>query len=728
VTGSSQQFSRLDPRLQQWIWQQGWEQLRPVQNAAIDPILRGADVVIAAPTAGGKTEAAMLPVLTRAAALPRAAGALVICISPLKALINDQATRLESMAGNLDMPVQPWHGDVPEAKKRGWRSQPGGVLLITPESLEAMFVLRGRDLPAWFANVSSIVIDEIHAFMGTERGMQVASLLHRLEYVCTRRIQRIGLSATIGDLDLAASYLRPSTDRDVVLIDSPGRGDLKLRVHGYEVASMARDDGESEAQATNASIASDIYRVTRGSDNLVFANRRIDVEEYADRLRRICEGSGLANQFYPHHGNLAASFRHDVEDALKDRTRPATAICTSTLELGIDVGSVNSIGQIGPPFSVAALRQRLGRSGRRGGSAQLRVYVKEPHVDPRTPLHDALRADLFQSVAMIELLAEGWCEPPSAGELHLSTLVQQTLSTIAQYAGIDARSLWSALCAPGAAFELPPSRFATMLKGLSAAEAVEQMEDGTILLGREGERRVEHHSFYAAFTTPDEYRLLHEGQQLGTMPIDSAIWVGMLIVFAGRRWRIQDIDHTNRVIVVSAAKGGQPPRFRGSGGNVHREVRRKMLALYSDANTHAPGYLDQTSVRLFSEGRDEFRHARLQKRRLVDVDGGALLFPWCGDREQRTLTFILKHHGIEASDDGIAIMILGLASDDCRRALEEIAEAPPLDPIALAESIDPEPTQKHHDLLERSLLVEDYAAARLDVTGAMHALRFLLGS
>lgn len=698
-----------------------------MQNAAIDPILRGADVVIAAPTAGGKTEAAMLPVLTRAAPLPRDAGALVVCISPLKALINDQGTRLEALAGHLDLPVQPWHGDVPEAKKRAWRDRPGGVLLITPESLEAMFVLRGRDLPAWFANLSSIVIDEVHAFMGTERGMQVASLMHRIERTCGRQVQRIGLSATIGDLDLAAQYLRPAADREVVLIDSPGGGDVKLRVHGYEVGSAGTsDDGESEAQATNAAIASDLYSSMRGSDNLVFANRRIDVEEFADRLRRRCEGAGMANQFFPHHGNLSAALRHDVENALRDRTRPATAVCTSTLELGIDVGSVSAIGQIGSPLSVAALRQRLGRSGRRGTPSQLRVYVKEPFVDPRTPLHDALRADLFQTAAMIELLAEGWCEPPSAGELHLSTLVQQVLSTIAQYAGIDARSLWGECCGPGAPFSLTTTQFATLLRGLGAAEAVEQMDDGTLLLGREGERRVEHHSFFAAFSTPDEYRLVNEGQQLGTMPVDAAIWTGMLIVFAGRRWRIQDIDHTARVIVIKSARGGQPPRFRGAGGNVHRAVRQKMLELYRRTDPSPPGYLDGTSSRLFMEGRSEFGHASLRSRRLVDVDGGTLIFPWGGDREQRTLTLILKHHSIDASDDGIAIMVLNHDRSAVAKHLYKLLDADPIDSIALAESTNPEPTEKHHDLLENSLLVADYAASRLDVDGAMQVARWIV--
>ncbi|MFM5687926.1 helicase-related protein, partial [Aeromonas caviae] len=174
-----------------------------------------------------------------------------------------------------------------------------------------------------------------------------------------------------------------------------------------------------------------MYRVLRGSNNLVFPNSRSNVEKYTDRLRRLCEQDKVPNQFWAHHGSLSKTYREETEQALKSGDVPATAICTSTLELGIDIGSVKSICQIGRPPAVSSLRQRLGRSGRRKGeSAILRGYIIERELSPNTSISDSLREDLIQTIAMVRLLIGGWFEPPLAGGLHASTLVQQILSVI----------------------------------------------------------------------------------------------------------------------------------------------------------------------------------------------------------------------------------------------------------------------------------------------------------
>ena len=192
-----------------------------------------------------------------------------------------------------------------------------------------------------------------------------------------------------------------------------------------------------------------MFKVLRGTSNLVFPNARSDVEYYADSLRNSCERMGLPNEFWPHHGNLSKDVREDAEAALKKTDRPATAICTSTLELGIDIGPVKSVVQVGPPPSVASLRQRLGRSGRRKGEQMiLRGYCIEEESD-NPGISELLRENLLTTVAMVRLLAEGWYEPIRANKLHASTLVQQILSTISQYGGVNAAKLWNVLCAKG---------------------------------------------------------------------------------------------------------------------------------------------------------------------------------------------------------------------------------------------------------------------------------------
>ena len=270
----------------------------------------------------------------------------------------------------------------------------------------------------------------------------------------------------------------------------------------------------------------------------MFANARSEVELLAARLRDLCETAGVPNEFFPHHGNLSKDLREDVEAALKGHA-PATAVATTTLEMGIDIGSVHSVAQIGAPPSVAALRQRLGRSGRRGEPAILRVYVTEPSVDQRTSLPDQLRAELIQSIAMLELLLAGWCEPPAKDALHLSTLVQQLLSAVAQHGGVTASAAYGALCGPGSPFTaVTQAQFVTLLRGLGQNDVITQASDGTLLLGPLGERAVNHYSFYAAFTSPEEYRLFMNGRALGTVPADHTLYAGVLLIFGGRRWKV----------------------------------------------------------------------------------------------------------------------------------------------------------------------------------------------
>ena len=378
MAAKSDTFHLLHPSVQRWIYNQGWTELRDAQERAAGPILDGSqDIIIAAATASGKTEAAFLPICSRLL-LPEHSGASVLYVSPLKALINDQNDRMERLCENLQILVHPWHGDISAGRKREFVKQPSGILLITPESLEGIFVNRGPAVPSLFSRVLYVVIDELHSFIGSERGQQLQSLLRRVEHAVGHNIPRIALSATLGDMTIAAEFLRPKFGDKVRIIISEAAGqELKLLVRGYRMTALpnhtegrgaAEPDSaeETENDGSERAVAEDLLLTLRGANNLVFANSRRAVEKYADLLRRMCEARSLPNEFWAHHGNLSKEIREDVEISLKDTTRAATAICTSTLELGIDIGTVECIAQIGTPNSVASLRQRLGRSGRRG--------------------------------------------------------------------------------------------------------------------------------------------------------------------------------------------------------------------------------------------------------------------------------------------------------------------------------------------------------------------------
>lgn len=554
-------FALLEPRIQRWIWSEGWTSLRDAQERAI-PALLGADqdVIIAAATAAGKTEAAFLPILTNLLQDIETPGA-VLYISPLKALINDQWDRLARLCDELELPVIAWHGDISASRKHRFLKSPEGILLITPESLEALFVNRGTSLAGLFANLRYLVVDELHAFIGSERGKQLQALMHRVETIIGRPLPRVGLSATLGDMMLAAAFLRPNAPHHVSVIESKGSGQiLKVQIRGYVESKQAHPiQSDDEVFSPDHAIAEHLFQVLRGSNNLIFPNSRTQVEWFADNLRRRCEQDGLPNEFWPHHGSLAKDIREETEKALKGGDRPATAVCTTTLELGVDIGSIKTVVQIGAPPSVASLRQRLGRSGRRPGEAAiLRSYCKERQLGGGSPLSDRLRQGLLQSIAMIRLLMQGWFEPPRVHGLHLSTLVQQCLSVIAQRGGATAAELWSTLIRNGPFTEVEQGSFLSLLRALGERDLITQETSGLLLPGVVGERMINHYDFYSAFVSNEEFRLVCDGKPLGALPISRPLTVDQRIIFAGRRWRVTSVDTEAKVIVVRSDSGGAP--------------------------------------------------------------------------------------------------------------------------------------------------------------------------
>ena len=734
---TSSAFHLLHPKVQRWLWRQGWEALRDLQEAAIPVLLGGEeDAVIAASTASGKTEAAFLPILTR---LAEGSGGSVraLYLSPLKALINDQFDRLEQLCEELDVPVARWHGDVAAAQKKKLLARPAGVLIITPESLEALFVLQGPKVRSLFEHLEFVVVDELHAFIGSERGQQLQSLLHRVELAIRRRVPRVALSATLGDLSIACEFLRPGGGEAVRRIVSSGLGqELKVQVRGYRAVPPRLSPARAEAQEASGQpvslediVAGDALEISlhlfeklRGGHHLIFANSRSSVELYADLLRRHCEVHGIPNEFWPHHGSLSRDLREETEAAIKDRARPASAVCTTTLELGIDVGAIESVAQIGPPPSVASLRQRLGRSGRQGGAAVLRLYLQEAEIEERTPPQRRLRAGLVEAVAAVQLLVAGWCEPPEAGALHLSTLVQQVLSSIAQHGGARADQLWRALCREGAFPAVDSALFAELLRSLGAHELIRQLHTGEIVLDLAGERVVNHYSFYTAFQTAEEYRLTSGGRSLGTLPVSYPLFPGLYLIFGGRRWVVLEVDQERKTVDLQPAQGGRLPGFEGGrGAPVHERVREEMLAIYRSATV--PPFLDTQARDLLAEGRTHFGRLGLGDRRLLADGGGAALFCWRGDRVLDTLVVWLSARGLQVAQDGLALVFPNASPLEVRQELTAIAAADPPGARELAASVVNKQTEKLHPYLSEPLLALDYASSRLDVEGAWAVAR-----
>lgn len=681
-------FDRLHPEIRRWIRDQGWAGLRPIQDRAIRAILDGdTDVVVMAGTASGKTEAAFLPLLTKAAETGPE-GLRLLYVSPLKALINDQHRRLELLCDRLEMRLTRWHGDAPAGPKSRLLRQPGGVALITPESIEALLLRRPAEAARLFKCLEAVVIDELHAFLQGPRGLQLSSLLRRVDALCDVRPRRVGLSATLGDEAEAKRWLNPQAPELPVVLrsDSSGSG-LKLQVRGYEdppePRARAAPAGEELEPDALKRIGDHLFQHLRGSNNLVFAGSRARVELLADGLRERCVQEGVPEEFFPHHGSLAKELRETLELRLKAGDLPTTAVATTTLELGIDLGEVRSVAQVGAPKSLAGLRQRLGRSGRRGCPAILRIYVREPYLASDAHPVDRLRLETIRAVAAVRLLLEGFVEPPMQDAALATVVLHQTLATIASTGGIRPAAAHAAICGSGSILAMAPADYADLLRGAAreGTDLIEQSPDGLLMLGPTGERLVEGRDFYAVFATDEEWRLVAGGRPLGSLPIANMLGVGSLVLFAGRRWRVEAVDDRAKTLDVVPHRAGQVPKFDpGSGEPIHDRLAQCMRKVLEDSDD--PAYLDPHAKEFLTQARSAYRELSLERRNAFAAGRDAYLMTWCGTSVNSLLAVLVRAVGIDCEVEDVGIVAAGTSPDELLQTLAQIDECPPLEELS----------------------------------------------
>lgn len=719
------EHEKLDIRVQRWIFQQGWSGLREIQSLAIEPILSAqTDVLISASTAAGKTEAFFLPAISAIAEQQEGVG--ILYISPLKALINDQDRRLESLSDLLDMPVTPWHGDSPQGKKNKLKTSPAGIVLITPESLESLLIRDAGWVKSAFSLLRYVVIDEFHAFLGSERGHHLLSLLHRLEHLLGRLkspIPRVALSATLGEIEKVPLALRPNQSLPCKIIrDTNAVSTLKVQVKGY--VNPAQVDIEEPIDA-EYKICQDLFKFCRGGNHLVFANSRNRTESIAATLSDMCDQQHVPNEFFPHHGSLSKELRESLEKRLQQEQYPTTAVCTMTLELGIDIGKVNSVVQVTAPHSVSSLRQRMGRSGRRGGASILRMLIAEDELTKDSNPIDKLRLELIQSLAMIRLLISSkWYEPADTSLYHFSTLLHQILAVIAQWGGVRADQLYNLLCKEGPFQNVSAADYKAILLHMGGSELITQLGSGELVLGVLGERITGHYSFYAVFKTPEEFRIVSGTKSLGTLPVDSLVLVGQHIIFGGKRWIVKDIDSDKKTIYVERAKGGKPPKFGGSGMSVHDAVRQEMFKILSDGDYRIDvagqkiDFADANARELFRESVAFFNEAELRQNSLLQHGNDVYIFTWHGDKVVNTIAALLIMNGYEAGVYA-GVIEVGKASLTVVAALLSslsIRELP--NAVELAGGVLEKRVDKFDEFLPEEVISLGYGAKAFDIVGA----------
>ena len=429
--GEMNPFSRLAPFVQEYIYKKRWDTLREAQIGACRVLFDTPHhLLIASGTASGKTEAAFFPALTELYERPsKSVG--ILYIGPLKALINDQFERLNDLLREAHIPVWHWHGDVPQAQKTKLMQKPCGVLQITPESLEGLLMNRPNSVLALFQDLRYIIVDEVHAFMGADRGTQVMSLMSRIERMAGCSPRRVGLSATLSDYETACAWLGAGTSCAVEVVAPQGGRKLRLSVEHFGFPD-AKNEEEAEHLANAKKAFHDyIYDVTRLKKALVFTNSRTDAEVTTLEMGRVAARREEPDVFHVHHGSISAMLREETEAALRSGPGPAVAAATVTLELGIDLGELERVVQLGAPYSCSSFVQRLGRSGRRGEAVSEMLFVVPEEEDEEAQLPARMPWTLLRAIAVIELyVRDKWVEPLTLRKKPIGLLYHQTMSIL----------------------------------------------------------------------------------------------------------------------------------------------------------------------------------------------------------------------------------------------------------------------------------------------------------
>lgn len=529
-------FAEFAPRLQQAIVARlGWSSLRPVQELSGEALLSGKNAVILAPTAGGKTEASIFPTISSLVENePTGVGA--IYVAPIKALLNNQEDRLGLYTEMVGLRRFVWHGDTGTSARKKFLEDPAELLMTTPESLEVMLVSQRVDAEALFSDLRMIVIDEVHAIAGTDRGAHLMSVIERLRQISKHDIQRAGLSATVGNPHAILEWLQGTSERGGIVVDPPKQPSRRqlLIVH--------------EPDQTQIAFAA--AQVAQGCKSLFFCQSRATTEAVAETMRR------AGTTVYVHHSAVSKEERLLAEKEFHQGS-DACVVCTSTLELGIDVGDLDKVLQANAPETVGSFLQRMGRTGRREGQAANTTFFCED-VDT-----------VLQAIALIELAKEGWVEDVAVNDRCWPVLIHQLLAMSLASDGIPVQDVWSHLSTVPDFRGVSREEFDELVRWMIEDNSL-VLVSGRLVLGPQADRRFGRRNFmelYAVFSSPQSYTVETANKRvLGTLNqdfVDGLVDGVSCFLLGGRAWSVFNVAHNDRTVVVNPAPRGRQPTWGG---------------------------------------------------------------------------------------------------------------------------------------------------------------------
>jgi len=616
-------FKLLSEKMQQRIWAMKWERFTPVQDQTIPLILQTeSDIIVSANTASGKTEAAFLPIITKVEESAQTE-LKVLYISPLKSLINNQFARIERLCQNCEISIHRWHGDVGQSQKNKLLQNPSGILQITPESLESLFINKTGHLLFLFQGIEFIVIDEIHSFLDSQRGAHLRSLLSRMDSYTRIRPRIIGLSATIRNFDLIKQWVNPKRPEEVEVVEATDE-DKELQ---YSLLHFpAGKDGKMPLE-----LLEDLREVTRNYQSLIFCNSRGTVEETTVMLNRLAEREGVQEGYFAYHSSIDKAEREYVEKRMMTSRTPQSIVCTSSLELGIDIGALDLVCQLDTTFTVSSLKQRIGRSGRKQEEAQiLQMY---------TTREDSL----VQSVAVMKLLLEGWIEPATGYPVPYDIAFHQIISLCQEYNGVTWSQLIHNLEKNATFYKLPKKDMVSLIEHMVSTEMLEIVPGpNEYIVGLEGERLLRGRDFYSVFMVALYYDVYCGMRKIGQLDKGVRFDIGENVILAGKLWMIKDMDTKKNKIFVKTAVNAKKPKYLSDPGKTHRKIAETMFEVLCSEEQFQ--YLDDKATESIEGARRKYSsyHVSVNQRIVWELRDALVFEPYVGTVICNTLIWLLR--------------------------------------------------------------------------------------
>jgi len=729
-------FERLAPFIQDYIYRNEWEELRANQVAACEVIFDTDDnLLLSSGTASGKTEAAFLPVLTELYEHPSASVG-VLYISPLKALINDQFKRLDQLLIDSNIPVTKWHGDASQSQKQKLIKHPEGILQITPESLESLITNKRGACMSLFSDLRFVIIDEVHYFMRDVRGVQLLCVLERLQELTGVIPRRIGLSATLGDLSLAEDWLNTGTGRGCASpVTDEGKKRIRLHIERFVNYADKRDVDEYDGRETGNGGSFDtsgdrehyeyLFQQTLDKKTIIFTNSREETEFVMAHLKNLALEKKAPDVYRVHHGNVSALIRENTEDEMKNDDEKIVTGATVTLELGIDIGSLDQAVQIGAPLSVSSFAQRLGRCGRRGQVPQLLfTFVESIKINSGDVL-GPINWDFIRTIAIIEIyLREHWIEPIPPLNHAYNLLYHQTMSVLKSNGEMSAAALAQQILSLGSFRHISKEDYKLLLAHMLEEDQLQRTENGGLIIGREGEKIVNSHKFLTVFLAPEYLLVKDENRTIGT--VDKVYPVGTRFALAGLSWETVEVNAKSKVIFVKRVPGISVVDWDVDfNADIHTMLVRKIRNVLKDDGTYP--YLSERCKERLAEIQYITRNSGILDNLVTRLSGKKFaVFPWVGTRQLVTLHYALLKRGIKNQLPWSRAVYLEVIFSGEKEELEQIIKdvlASGLDLYSLPLPDEVQIDGKYNEFVPKQLLRKQFIEDYLDFEGLKADIR-----